>query len=213
MDNIILASSSPRRQELLRQLGIPFRIQVASVDETVEGDMPPGQLVETLSLRKARAVSGGLESGLVIGSDTVVTMGDKILGKPVNKEDALEMLESLRGRRHQVFTGLAVIDSVTGKYATVHECTEVYFRDASRQELEAYISTGEPFDKAGAYGIQGMGAVFVSRIEGCYFNVMGLPVAKLVQVLQQFGVTVTGFWKKRPVHRCLCRRRRHQQKG
>jgi len=197
VNSIILASSSPRRQELFRQLHIPFDVKVAGVDESVEKDITPGTLVETLALRKARAVAREVEGGLVVGSDTVVALCDRVLGKPVDHKDAFRMLDCLQGREHKVFTGLAVIDAVTGRFVSAHECTVVHFRQAEPGEIEAYVATGEPLDKAGAYGIQGLGAVFVSKIEGCYFNVVGLPVARLVEVLGQFGVSITGFWEKK----------------
>lgn len=198
MTKIILASSSPRRQELLRQLAIPFTVRAVPVDENIEGDMPPGLLVENLALRKARAVAGELEEGLVIGSDTVVVLDNRVLGKPRSRKEALQMLENLRGRVHEVYTGLALVDAGSGRSVTAHECTKVHFRKPARHELEAYVDSGEPMDKAGAYGIQGLGAVFVSGIKGCYYNVVGLPVAKLVEMLGEFGVDVTGFWKRRP---------------
>lgn len=195
MKKIILASSSPRRQELLKQLGIPFTVRAVAVDESLERDMPPGVLVEKLALRKARAAAKVVDSGLIIGSDTVVTLDNLVLGKPGDKNEALRMLESLQGRVHEVFTGLALVDAETGRAITGYECTEVLFRRAGRDELKAYVDTGEPMDKAGAYGIQGLGAIFVTEIQGCYYNVVGLPVAKLVEMLSQFGINVPAYWK------------------
>lgn len=195
MKKIILASSSPRRQELLEQLKIPFTVQVVPIDESVERHMPPELLVENLALRKARAVAGEVDSGLIIGSDTVVTLDNSIMGKPKDREEAIDMLKRLRGRVHEVYTGLALVDAGTGMSATAHECTSVHFRQAGLDELKVYVDTGEPMDKAGAYGIQGLGSIFVNEIRGCYFNVVGLPVAKLVEILAKFGVDVTTYWK------------------
>lgn len=158
--------------------------------------MPPGDLVEYLALKKAKAVASQRERGLVIGADTIVTMEGKVLGKPGNPAEALDMLNALQGRVHHVYTGVAVIDSAGGREATSHVCTAVSFRRAGRAELEAYVATGEPMDKAGAYGIQGKGSVFIDRIEGCYFNVVGLPLAKLATMLQGFGIDVTACWRK-----------------
>lgn len=187
---IYLASASPRRRELMEQLGLPFTVVIKNVDESVAGTMPPGKLVEALSERKAREVAGELDRGLVIGSDTVVVWRDRILGKPGDRQEALEMLACLQGNEHSVYSGLAVIDVETGAVHVSHERTRVFFRPAAMDELELYVDTGEPVDKAGAYAIQGLGAVFITGVEGCYFNVVGLPLARLARVLKDFGVDV-----------------------
>lgn len=135
-------------------------------------------------------VADGLESGLVIGSDTVVVWRDSIMGKPCDREDALRMLTCLQGDQHAVYSGLAVINAGTGATIVTHERTLVFFRAAGKDELEKYVNTGEPLDKAGAYAIQGLGSVFVTGIEGCYSNVVGLPLARLARALMEFGVDV-----------------------
>ncbi|MCL4442379.1 MAG: Maf family protein [Firmicutes bacterium] len=189
---IYLASASPRRRELLQQLGLDFTVLASNVDESAgAGENPdPAWLVETLSLKKAGEVAGGIDRGLVIGSDTVVVWRNRIMGKPRDREDALEMLYCLQGDEHMVYSGLAVIDCVTGAAYVSHERTRVFFRPAGKDELEKYTATGEPLGKAGAYAIQGLGSVFVKGIEGCYSNVVGLPLAKLARALKKFGVDV-----------------------
>ena len=186
--DIILASGSPRRKELLTQIGVKdYRVVVSDVDENVDRDMPPDQMVEELSRRKAEAVRdqvGG--DALIIAADTVVSLEGEVLGKPSDETDAFRMLSALSGNRHQVYTGFTVLCG--GEAVTSHETTTVTFRELEMQEIMDYIATGEPMDKAGAYGIQGLGAVLISGIEGDYFNVMGLPVYRLGRVLAGFGV-------------------------
>lgn len=185
---IVLASSSPRRQELLMQVGIPFRVIPSQFDETASSPMAPGDLVEFLALSKARSVSETVPGSLVIGADTVVTIDGDILGKPRDRADAVAMLQRLSGRSHQVLTGVALVQD--GRQLVGHEVTTVHFRPLSPGEIERYVDSGEPMDKAGAYGIQGRAAVMISSIEGDYFNVVGLPLCRTVQMLTQFGITV-----------------------
>ena len=187
---IYLASASPRRKELLEQLGLTFTVIIKNVDENIGGQISPGQLVEVLSERKAREVVRELDRGLVIGSDTVVVWRDRILGKPKDRKEALEMLSCLQGDEHSVYSGVAVINVETGKTDLFHERTQVFFRNASREELELYVNTGEPLDKAGAYAVQGIGAVLINGIEGCYSNVVGLPLSRLARALKDFGVDI-----------------------
>ncbi len=178
---LILASQSPRRRELLTLLGYPFRVQVASVDETME-DLPISQAVARLSCRKAAAIGAGAEQ-IVIGADTVVVLDGKVLGKPRDAEAAKEMLRSLSGKTHQVMTGVCV---QKGEQVLTHtEVTEVTFRPLTDREIEDYVATKEPMDKAGAYGIQGGAARFVEGIKGDYFNVVGLPVCRLGLMLEK----------------------------
>lgn len=188
--DIILASGSPRRRELLEQIGVKnYRIVSPDVDEHVEGHPAPGSLVETLSRRKAEAV--GAKCGpdaLVIAADTVVALDGAILGKPHSREEAVRMLAALSGREHAVYTGLTVLRG--DRTVTGHERTAVTFRTLTGAEIDRYVATGEPMDKAGAYGIQGVGALLITGIEGDYFNVMGLPVCRLGRVLADFGVDV-----------------------
>ena len=188
--DIILASTSPRRKELLGQIGLKdYRILSPDVEEVLDEMLPPAQLVEGLSRQKARAVRGRVdEDDVIIAADTVVSLEGEVLGKPADEMDAFKMLSALSGNRHQVYTGLTVIRGE--QVVTEHEMTTVTFRDLDPEEIEHYIATGEPMDKAGAYGIQGIGALLVSGIDGDYFNVMGLPVYRLGRILAQFGVDV-----------------------
>ncbi len=190
MVEIILASASPRRWELLKQIGLSFTVQVSNVEENkFKGDNPQ-KWVEQLAKDKASSVASSLKQGLVIGADTVVFKDGKILGKPKSECEAYDMLSFLSGAEHQVLTGIAIIDAMSGESYIDSEITRVKFRQLTEQEINAYIATGEPFDKAGAYGIQGLGALLVESITGCYFNVVGLPLQKLAQGLKRFGVEV-----------------------
>ena len=186
--NIILASNSPRRRELLGQMGIErFHIISPDVDETVAAGLSPARIVEELSLRKAGAAAkrAGPED-LVIAADTVVALDGAVLGKPRDEADAFAMLSALSGREHQVYTGVTVLWD--GRALTEHEETAVRFRELAPGEIRGYIATGEPMDKAGAYGIQGRGALLVSGIRGDYCNVVGLPVFRLGRILARWGV-------------------------
>ena len=186
--DIILASQSPRRRELLKRMGLAgFRVVSPDVDEHMEEDLPPAQLVCRLSQRKARAVREQVgDEGLIIAADTVVALDGTVLGKPADELAAFKMLSTLSGVRHQVYTGLTVLRG--GEEHTEYEVTDVSFRELTQGEIEDYIRTGEPMDKAGAYGIQGYGALFISGIQGDYYNVMGLPVCRLGQLLETLGV-------------------------
>jgi septum formation protein len=182
---LILASRSPRRAAILQQLGIPFEVRVSQVqEENFQGTL--AQRVERLALAKAQAVAKEQE-GLILGADTLVSLDDKILGKPQDAEHAARMLSLLSGRVHQVMTGLALVE---GRELCGHQLTHVKMRKLSVGEIERYVATGEPLDKAGAYGIQGRGAALVEEIAGCYYNVVGLPVALLLRQLASFGITV-----------------------
>ena len=186
--DIILASQSPRRRELLERMGLAgFRVVSPDVDEHMEEDLPPAQLVCRLSQRKARAVREQVgDEGLIIAADTVVALDGAVLGKPADELAAFKVLSTLSGVRHQVYTGLTVLRG--GEEHTEYEVTDVSFRELTQGEIEDYIRTGEPMDKAGAYGIQGYGALFISGIQGDYYNVMGLPVCRLGQLLETLGV-------------------------
>ena len=186
---LILASGSPRRKEILEKAGFDFEIKVSDVDEGIEFGTP-ADLVEKLSLIKAKDVANLVKAegkhGLVIGADTVVALDGLVYGKPKDKEEAFEMLKSLRGRAHSVFTGVSLVDAISGRRMTFHEETKVFFKNPSDDELKAYIEGGEPMDKAGAYAIQGEGAFLIERIEGDYLNVVGLPLDKLKENLSLF---------------------------
>jgi len=192
---IVLASASPRRAEILRNAGIPFETVAGIVDESRRPGELRADFVRRLALSKARTAAGvQREPGksLFIGADTVVVAGDEILGKPESADEARRMLRLLSGATHEVHTGLAVIRRPGGMEAVVEEVTRVTFAALSDEDIESYIATNEPFDKAGAYGIQGIGGRYVTRIEGCYFNVMGLPLARLWTLLRELG------WKESP---------------
>lgn len=186
--DIILASGSPRRKELLERMGIRnFKVISPDIDEVTDPRLSPAEIVESLSLQKATAVAEGQgEDVLVIAADTIVTLDGAILGKPNDEMDAFKTLSALSGGRHQVYTGLTVL--CNGEAVTQHEVTTVTFRELTEEEIDDYISTGEPMDKAGSYGIQGYGALFISEITGDYPNVVGLPVARLGKILEGFGV-------------------------
>lgn len=190
---IILASSSPRRQELLQMLGCPFEVVVPSVDEGAlerAGGAGPGTAVEEISRRKVAAVAPRFPGRVVVGADTVVVLDGRVLGKPQGPDDAVRMLEALSGRWHSVYTGLAVRGAHSSRIQTRHVRTDVRFRNLEPAWIRRYVETGEPLDKAGAYGIQGRGALFVAEIRGCYFTVVGLPLAALSEMLEAEGVSL-----------------------
>lgn len=188
MAGLILASASPRRKELLERIGIEdFEVRVPEVEENFPEGLSPEETVKYISREKAEAArkQWGREP-VIITADTMVFLDDRRLGKPHNEQEALEMLTALQGRRHMVCTGVTVCQGE--KILTETESTGVVFRPAEKRELLAYIATGEPMDKAGAYGVQGKGALLVERLEGDFFNVMGLPVLRLSRMLSAFGV-------------------------
>ena len=186
MKPIILASSSPRRIELLKATGLRFKIQPSAIDEGQISFVRPRDRAINAALLKANAVATSLDTGVVIGADTIVCLGDKIYGKPADRRSAEQMLRSLSGQTHCVITGLAIreVQHSTALLDAVE--TRVEMRHISDEELQWYLDSGEPFDKAGAYGIQGLAGKFVERIEGCYFNVVGLPLPRLIEMLSQF---------------------------
>lgn len=182
--NLILASASPRRQELLRIFGCPFTVRAADIDETMDPDKAPFDEVARVSRQKAQAVAAG-QDDVIIAADTIVVCCGKVLGKPRDAQDARRMLSLLSGRDHQVMTGCTVLRG--GRAVTFTEVTDLHFRPLLPQEIRRYILTGEPMDKAGAYGIQGGAALFCQRMEGDYYNVMGLPLCRLGQVLRDMA--------------------------
>ncbi len=187
---IILASNSPRRKDLLRQIGLEFSIDPADVDERVLPGESPEEYAVRVALDKARLAASRAVAGIVIAADTIVVVGDEILGKPADAGDAERMLKMLSGKAHRVITGLVVMDAATGRTLTRTSITRVWFRRLMQQEIVSYIATGEPLDKAGAYGIQERGALLVDKIEGCYFNVVGLPLSLLGKLLRDFGIYI-----------------------
>ncbi len=190
MRRIILASGSPRRKELLDQMGVDHEIIVSEVDEDGLDHLAPSELVQVLASLKAKAVAKNLpdsqKDGLVIGADTIVVLEGQILGKPKDGLDAEIMLGLLSGKMHKVYTGVSVVDTKNNTEEVFVQASTIYMKEMSQDEITAYILTKEPFDKAGSYGIQGRGGVFVEKIEGDYFSVMGLPIAKLYDCLKKY---------------------------
>ena len=190
MAQIVLASGSPRRRELLERIGVTdFIVRVPEVEEFFPEGLTPPEVVAYISREKAEAAARlcGPED-IVITADTMVFLDDQRLGKPRDEAHALEMLTALQGRKHTVCTGVSVCQGA--RRLTESESTDVFFRPAAEEELRRYIATGEPMDKAGAYGVQGRGALLVERLEGDFFNVMGLPVLRLARMLERFGVQI-----------------------
>lgn len=188
---LILASASPQRRELLSRLGLEFTVMAAQADETLLPGLSPQEQVVRLSKIKAQAVRDSLEcrpGQVIISADTVVVLEERILGKPKDAAQAAQMLEALSGREHLVLTGVTVLSDA----GLQHLCeeTRVFFRPLTQTEITAYIHTGEPMDKAGAYGIQGYGALFVEKLIGDYYNVMGLPLCALGQMLRRAGIPI-----------------------
>ncbi len=187
MKHLILASGSPRRKELLETAHLPFTIQKSSVHENISEEFSPAEVVEQLSLRKAKDVAKHNPDAVVLGSDTVVVYDGKILGKPADDQDAYETLLMLSGNTHHVYTGVAIVSG--DEEICFHEATEVTFWNLTSEEIKDYVSTGESMDKAGSYGIQGLGSTLVNKIHGDYFSVVGLPLSRTVRELKKFGIT------------------------
>ncbi|WEG12301.1 Maf family protein [Pullulanibacillus sp. KACC 23026] len=193
---LYLASTSPRRRELIQKLGLPVKIVNNNAEEVIDPSWSPTEAVEQLSMIKAHAAyrnmkaTGDLLSGILISADTVVVLEGEILGKPSDAEQAKQMLSSLQGRSHHVLTGFTLIHLQSGETVTSHEQTTVWMKPLQPEQIARYSATGEPMDKAGSYGIQDLGATFIERIEGDYFNVVGLPLSQLADTLGQFGVIV-----------------------
>ena len=184
---IVLASASPRRKELLEQVKCPFVTEVSEIEEDNEQALPPEEIALGHALAKARDIAGRNPAGtVVIGADTIVVLDGKVFGKPADAAEARLMLEKLSGRSHQVMTGVAVVkDDAVFAACPV---TKVYMKQLSATQIAAYVASEEPLDKAGAYGIQGLGALLVEKIDGCYFNVVGLPLQTVATLLQEAGV-------------------------
>ncbi len=212
MKSIVLASSSPRRKELLETIGLKFMVDAAEIEEDIGRKLKPAELVKTISLEKATAAAARHSDSIVIAADTIGVMGNKLLGKPCSAVEAVAMLRMMSGRGHSVLTGFTIVDSGDGRTVSKVVETRVYFKKLNDEEIENYIRSGEPLDKAGAYAIQGIGSSLIERIEGDYYNVIGLPLYALVSELKKFGVTLPGGvshaslrnpppgspWRKRP---------------
>ncbi|GIN71079.1 septum formation protein Maf [Bacillus sp. J14TS2] len=183
MRNLILASTSPRRKELLQKINIPFTTFSPNVDESISRNYPPEEMVMILSSRKANVAAQQFPSSTIIAADTIVVANEKILGKPTDRKEAKQMLWNLSGKRHFVYTGVTLINEQ--QIERFYEKTAVDFWPLTDQEIEKYLDSGEPFDKAGAYGIQGLGSLFVKSIEGDYYSVVGLPISRLFRLLME----------------------------
>ncbi len=191
MKKLVLASASPARRQLIRILGLPFQIRPSQAHESSDLSQGVAALVKLNARRKAQAVSSGLKSGLVVGSDTVVYSGKKrLILKPKDLAEAKRNLKELMAKPHWVYSGVAVIDASSGKTLVDYEKTKVFMRPLPDKAIDRYHKIVSPLNKAGGFDIEGKGGVFIYRIEGCYFNVVGLPLAKLAQMLEKFGVDV-----------------------
>ena len=189
---LILASRSPRRQRLLRQLGLDFEVRESDIPEEFDPAKTPEENVILLSRQKASAIAPLYDNAILIGADTVVVLDGQMLGKPNDQPDAVRMLRMLSGRTHRVFTGFTLLDRPSGDQVSASEMTSVTFRPLAMDEITDYVRSGSPMDKAGAYGIQDdYGAVFVERIEGCFYNVVGFPLARFFVTLREFQQRIT----------------------
>lgn len=189
---VLLASRSPRRKQILRELGVRFNVKSTGIIEQIDSNIDPGRTAVSLAIAKARAVSD--DGSLIIAMDTLVVIGRRVLGKPRNRSDAAAMLAILSGKTHRVITGVALC--YRGKTVSGFETTQVQFRKLNRKEIEWYLDTGEPFDKAGAYAIQGFARIFVRKINGCYFNVIGFPIDRFRQLLRRLGFELDDLRRK-----------------
>ena len=190
MREIVLASASPRRKEILQTAGLQFSVCVSDYEEDLGLALAPRKLARFLSLKKAEAVARRYQNAIIIAADTFIALNNKLLGKPRDEEEARKMLGMLSGKSHSVITGFSIIDTASGKRLSRSVETTVYFKKLGRDEIRAYVKSGEPLDKAGAYAIQGLGGVFIKKIDGDYFNVVGLPMCALAECLIKFGIYV-----------------------
>ncbi|MDI9514441.1 MAG: septum formation protein Maf [Clostridiaceae bacterium] len=200
MPKLILASASPRRKDLLKQIGLEFEAYPADIDENSLGYMDAGKYAEEMSRRKALMVAKDFygatdEEHLILGADTTVEIDGTILGKPEDYDDAVRMLESIQGKWHRVITGITLVNAKNREVLTDSEMTRVKIRSMTPEMIQAYLRTGESLDKAGAYGAQGYGSLIVERVEGCFFNVIGLPIYKLSRLLEQQGFKMLSWFR------------------
>lgn len=201
MPKLILASASPRRKDLLKQIGLEFEAYPADIDENSLGYMDAGKYAEEMSRRKALMVAKDFygatdEEHLILGADTTVEIDGTILGKPEDYDDAVRMLESIQGKWHRVITGITLVNAKNREVLTDSEMTRVKIRSMTPEMIQAYLRTGESLDKAGAYGAQGYGSLIVERVEGCFFNVIGLPIYKLSRLLEQQGFKMLSWFRE-----------------
>lgn len=192
--SLILASGSPRRRDLLGELGVPFQVVVSDAPEDLDPALDPEAQAIALAARKARAVAATLDAGLVLGADTIVLLDGDILGKPADDADAARMLRRLSGRAHDVITGLALVDAGSGEERTDAVQSTVTFRPLAGEEIARYVATGEPRDKAGGYAIQGAGGELLARLDGCFANVVGLPLCAVSELLTEAGILIPADW-------------------
>ncbi len=187
-NKLILASASPRRAELLKQVGIPFKVMKPRVEETVTDIIAPEKVALDLAWRKVRDVAARVKEGHILAADTLVVFKSRVIGKPSGGQEALQILSNLSGREHDVYTGLVLFNAGNEEYREGVSRTRVWMKRLAEKQLKQYVATGETADKAGAYGIQGKGALLVERIEGCYYNVVGLPLGLFFDLLTQMGL-------------------------
>lgn len=185
-----MASSSPRRKEIFSKIRMPFKVVESDYEEDMSLSMLPVELAKYLSGGKARSVARTHPEAIIIAADTFVVYDNRVLGKPKTEERALEMLRMLSGKENDIITGVTILDSSNGREYSFHEITKVFMKKISKDTIAAYIKTGEPLDKAGSYAIQELGAILIDRIEGDFFNAMGLPLARLALELQKFGIKI-----------------------
>ena len=190
MKTIILASASPRRKELLEKIGLRFEVEPSNYEEDMPSALEPHEFAQKISLEKAKVVASKHKNAIVIAADTFIIFGSQILGKPHTEKEARKMLETISGKPHSVITGFSIIDTGTSKTLSKSVETKIYIRKLTLAEIDAYVKSKEPLDKAGAYAIQGLGSVFVEKIEGDYFNVIGLPLSALTEALKEFGINI-----------------------
>jgi septum formation protein len=190
MKKLILASSSPRRKQLLEQIGLDFEIDASNIDEVVDPKLTPIEQVELFSLEKAQAIAPKYKNAIILAADTMVTINGEVLGKPKDKQHAIEMLNKINGTKHMIATGFTLIDTDMGKTITRSTTLSLWFRKMSQEEIAWLIDRDKPFDKAGAYAIQESASMFIERFEGDYFGAVGLPLYAVAQELKQLGISV-----------------------
>lgn len=194
---VILASVSPRRKGLLQQIGIDFEVVPSDFKEDMTLKLPPPKLAMYLAYGKAKDVAKRLKEGIIIGADTFFVFNGKLIGKPKNKEDAIKTLKKISGKTLKVYSGIAIIDKYSGKIVKDYELTKIQFRKLAEQEIKAYVNTKEPLDKAASIAIQGLGAIFIKKVNGCYSNIVGLPLHCLFKNLKKIGINIFEYekWK------------------
>ncbi|MCL4353907.1 Maf family protein [Patescibacteria group bacterium] len=197
MRKIVLASKSPRRKEILERAGFKFEIKVSEFNESSVSQENPVEFAEKVSKEKAKTVAAQYEDAIVIAADTIIVVDGDIIEKPRSPKHAKEILQKLSGRDHVVITGFTIMDSKAKVLTTRSVQSKVFFREISEEEIDAYVETGEPMDKAGAYGVQEKAGIFLERVEDDFFNVVGLPILAVTEELKKFGIIISDFWEKK----------------